>query len=120
MIAAPVTLANRPVRPAAAKAAGDGASSGDAVAAQHQAFDLAQAEAAPSSPQAAATGNVGGAAGDSGKNLLNMDIDQLAKTPVVVPSMDMPVTSVTKEQSTVGRSAAAVFVIWRVLPEALS
>ena len=46
MIAAPVTLANRPVRPAASKAAGDGASSGDAVAAQHQAFDLAQAEAA--------------------------------------------------------------------------
>jgi hypothetical protein len=46
VIAAPVTLANRPVRPAAAKAAGDGASSGDAVAAQHQAFDLAQAEAA--------------------------------------------------------------------------
>ena len=56
MIAAPVTLANRPVRPAAAKAAGDGASSGEDqrglahihrhVAAQHQAFDLAQAEAA--------------------------------------------------------------------------
>jgi len=43
--------------------------------------------------------------------LLNLDIDQLAKTPVVVPSMDMPVTSVTKEQSTVGRSPAAVFVI---------
>jgi iron complex outermembrane recepter protein len=44
-------------------------------------------------------------------NILNLDLEQLAKTPVVVPSMDIPVTSVTKEQSTVGRSAAAVFVI---------
>ena len=43
--------------------------------------------------------------------ILNLDIDQLAQTPVVVPSMDIPVTSVTKEASTVGRSAAAVFVI---------
>ena len=45
------------------------------------------------------------------EGLLNLPIDQLAKTPVVVPSMDVPVTSVTKEASTVGRSAAAVFVI---------
>ena len=51
------------------------------------------------------------------RDILNLDIDQLAKTPVVVPSMDgstamdTPVTSVTKEASTVGRSAAAVFVI---------
>lgn len=44
-------------------------------------------------------------------DILNMDIDQLARTPVVVPSMDIPVTSVTKKESTVGRSAAAVFVI---------
>ncbi len=44
-------------------------------------------------------------------SILGLDIDQLAKTPVVVPSMDIPVTSVTKEASTVGRSAAAVFVI---------
>ena len=45
------------------------------------------------------------------KEILNLDIEQLARTPVVVPSMDIPVTSVTKEMSTVGRSAAAVFVI---------
>ena len=45
------------------------------------------------------------------EGILNLDIEQLAKTPVVVPSMDIPVTSVTKEASTVGRSAAAVFVI---------
>ena len=50
--------------------------------------------------------------GKPGSDILNLDIEQLAKTPVVVvPSMDIPVTSVTKEQSTVGRSAAAVFVI---------
>jgi iron complex outermembrane receptor protein len=42
---------------------------------------------------------------------LNLDIEQLTRTPVVVPSMDIPVSSVTKEMSTVGRSAAAVFVI---------
>jgi iron complex outermembrane recepter protein len=46
-----------------------------------------------------------------GQKLADLDIDQLAKTPVVVPSMDLPVTSVTKEESTVGRSAAAIFVI---------
>ena len=45
------------------------------------------------------------------KDILDMDIEQLARVPVVVPSMDIPVTSVTKEESTVGRSAAAVFVI---------
>ena len=45
------------------------------------------------------------------KDILDMDIEQLAQVPVVVPSMDIPVTSVTKEESTVGRSAAAVFVI---------
>ena len=45
------------------------------------------------------------------EGLLDLPIEQLAKTPVVVPSMDIPVTSVTKEASTVGRSAAAVFVI---------
>ncbi|MBN1395675.1 MAG: TonB-dependent receptor [Pirellulales bacterium] len=44
-------------------------------------------------------------------DILNMDLEQLSRAPVVVPSMDIQVTSVTKEQSTVGRSAAAVFVI---------
>ena len=61
--------------------------------------------------------NVSGSAGKSGdlEKLLNLDIDQLAKTPVVVaraarrwtlPSLPSP-----RKQSTVGRSAAAVFVI---------
>ncbi len=40
-----------------------------------------------------------------------MDIEQLAKVDVVVPSMDIEVTSVAKQESTVGRSPAAVFVI---------
>jgi outer membrane receptor protein involved in Fe transport len=69
---------------------------------------LAQSEPAGSSDGPATQ------AGSSGKpagGILDMDLEQLAKTPVVVPSMDIPVTSVTKELSTVGRSAAAVFVI---------
>jgi iron complex outermembrane recepter protein len=49
--------------------------------------------------------------GKSINAILNMDVEQLAQAPVIVPSMDTPVTSVTREASTVGRSAAAVFVI---------
>lgn len=45
------------------------------------------------------------------EGILNLDIEQLARTPVVVPSMDIPVTSVTRTESTVGQSPAAVFVI---------
>ena len=63
---------------------------------------------------AAATASGPGKSGDLEK-LLNLDIEQLAKTPVTstlgASLMDIPVTSVTKEASTVGRSAAAVFVI---------
>ncbi len=61
---------------------------------------------APGPPSATSTADSGSLDG-----LLNLDIDQLAKAPVTAPSMDMPVTSVTKEQSTVGRLSAAVFVI---------
>ncbi len=49
--------------------------------------------------------------GKPGSDILNLDIEQLTRTPVVVPSMDIPVTSVTKQESTVGHSAAAIFVI---------
>ena len=69
----------------------------------------AEPPAAPATPSDAATTK----AGDL-ENLLKLDIDQLSKTPVASaggPSMDTPVTSVTKEQSTVGRSPAAIFVI---------
>ena len=43
--------------------------------------------------------------------LLNMDMDQLSRTDVKVPAMDVAVTSVTREVSTIGHSAAAIFVI---------
>ena len=49
------------------------------------------------------------------KNLLNLDLEQLGKVDVRPSSSSAPmnaeVTSVTREASTVGRSAAAVFVI---------
>ncbi|OHB73626.1 MAG: hypothetical protein A2V70_03550 [Planctomycetes bacterium RBG_13_63_9] len=44
-------------------------------------------------------------------DILKLDIEQLGKVDIVVPSMDIEVTSVTRTESTVGRSAAAVFVI---------
>jgi iron complex outermembrane receptor protein len=59
--------------------------------------------------QAAAEPRAG--SGKAAGDILNLDIEQLARTPVVVPSMDIPVTSVTKTPSTVGHSAAAIFVI---------
>ncbi len=52
-----------------------------------------------------------GTPGNGASDILNLDIEQLSQTPVNVPSMDMPVTTVTRDASTVGRSAAAVFVI---------
>jgi iron complex outermembrane receptor protein len=70
---------------------------------------LAQSELAISSDQPAARGQTGN--NRPSRNILDLDIEQLGQTPVIVPSMDIPVTSVTKEQSTVGRSAAAIFVI---------
>lgn len=65
----------------------------------------AQDETAVGSDQKSAAGDLGHS------DILDLDIDQLAKTDVVVPSMDIPVTSVSKQESTVGRSPAAVFVI---------
>ncbi|MBN2292261.1 MAG: TonB-dependent receptor [Pirellulales bacterium] len=53
--------------------------------------------------------NNGNPSGDN--DLLDMDIEQLRKTSVAAPSFDVEVTSVTKQKSTVGRSAAAIFVI---------
>ena len=77
---------------------------------------VAQTDSAVSSDQPAGAGQPAanppaGSSGKAANDILNLDIEQLARTPVVVPSMDIPVTSVTKELSTVGRSAAAVFVI---------
>jgi iron complex outermembrane receptor protein len=44
-------------------------------------------------------------------DVLDMDLDQLSQADVVVPAMDTLVSSVTRKESTVGRSPAAVFVI---------
>ena len=75
-------------------------------------LDIARADdppgAMPADSAAAATGNGGGSTTSA---LLNMDLDQLSRTDVKVPAMDVEVTSVTKQESTVGRSPAAVFVI---------
>jgi hypothetical protein len=73
------------------------------VASEATAF--AQQEAAANQPAHPATDQV-----RDPKGILDLDLEQLAKTPVVIPSMDIPLTSVTKEQSTVGCSAA---VAWR-------
>jgi iron complex outermembrane receptor protein len=42
---------------------------------------------------------------------LNSDIEQLGKINVTTPAMNVEVTSVRKQESTVGRSPAAVYVI---------
>lgn len=71
-----------------------------------------RAEPPPESPADAAAAK---RASDLEK-LLDLPVEQLSKTPVATtttafPTMETPVTSVTKEASTIGRSAAAVFVI---------
>ena len=48
---------------------------------------------------------------DDPEGILDLDIEQLARTDVVVPSMDVEVTSVTRTEGTVGQSPTAIFVI---------
>ena len=45
------------------------------------------------------------------QDVLNMDLDQLSRADVVVPAMDTLVSTVTRQESTVGRSPAAIYVI---------
>jgi iron complex outermembrane recepter protein len=45
------------------------------------------------------------------EGILNLDIEQLGKVDVRAPQMNVEVTSVSKQESTVGRSPAAVYVI---------
>ncbi|QDV27023.1 TonB-dependent receptor plug domain-containing protein [Aureliella helgolandensis] len=45
------------------------------------------------------------------EDILDLDIEALGKVDVVVNSFDVEVTSVTRSESTVGRSPAAVFVL---------
>ena len=49
--------------------------------------------------------------GEKKDDILGLDIEQLGKVPVEVPAFDIEVTSVAKQESTVGKSPAAVFVI---------
>ncbi len=47
-----------------------------------------------------------------GSNILDLDIDQLGKVPAKVPTaFDTEVTTVTANKSSIGKSAAAVFVV---------
>jgi iron complex outermembrane receptor protein len=49
--------------------------------------------------------------GGSVDDLIDMDLDQLSNVDVLVPAMDTVVSTVSRQESTVGRSPAAVFVI---------
>ena len=48
---------------------------------------------------------------EAGQDVLDMDLEQLSRADVLVPAMDTVVSSVSRQESTVGRSPAAVFVI---------
>ena len=48
---------------------------------------------------------------DNELDFLEQDIKQLSQTRVNAPAMDLEVTSVSKQPSTVGKSPAAIFVI---------
>ena len=74
-------------------------------------LDIARADDPPAAPADSAAPGTGNGGGSATNALLNMDLDQLSRTDVKVPAMDLEVTSVTKQESTVGRSPAAVFVI---------
>jgi iron complex outermembrane receptor protein len=45
------------------------------------------------------------------QDVLDMDLEQLSRADVVVPAMDTVVSTVSRQESTIGRSPAAVFVI---------
>jgi iron complex outermembrane receptor protein len=45
------------------------------------------------------------------QDVLNMDLEQLSRADVVLPAMDMVVTSVSRQESTVGQSPTAIYVI---------
>ena len=74
-----------------------------ALTAQTHSF-AAQDAAAPSSAADGASSVAGG---------LNVDmkLDELVKQDVLVPGLSTPVTTVDRQESTIGRSPAAVFVI---------
>ena len=76
--------------------------------------DAARAQDATAPATDTAAAGVKPSGGDKpagGNDFLDMDIEQLRKTSVAAPSFDVEVTSVTKHESTVGKSPAAIFVI---------
>lgn len=44
-------------------------------------------------------------------DILSMNLEQLTRVDVVAPSLDMVVTTVTRQESTVGRSPTAIYVV---------
>jgi iron complex outermembrane receptor protein len=64
-----------------------------------------------SPPRSAAATADAPAVEQAAQDILDMDIEQLAQAEVVVPALDEAVSTVSRQESTVGRSAAAVFVI---------
>ena len=46
-------------------------------------------------------------------DFLDADISQLSRTPVVAPALDVEVSTVSRTESTIGKTPAAVFVITR-------
>ena len=52
-----------------------------------------------------------GAEGEANDGILDMDIERLGSVEAVVPAFDIKVSSVAKQESTIGKSPAAVFVI---------
>jgi iron complex outermembrane receptor protein len=83
---------------------------GTAVACLLSLLVMAQLAGAAGQSKTAPT-EAGSSAGQSVDDLLKMDIEQLSRQEVVVPSLDVEVTSVSRQESTIGRSPAAVFVI---------
>lgn len=67
----------------------------------------ALAQQQPEKPPASATQK----SLNDAKSILDLDIDQLAKVDVRTPAMNIEVTSVERQKGTVGRSAAAIFVV---------
>src|SRR4029079_13542812 len=65
----------------------------------------------PATAQGAARAESAADPAKTEKEVLDLDIDQLGKVDVVVPSFSAEVSSVTGNESTVGKSPAAVFVI---------
>ncbi|MBI3468653.1 MAG: TonB-dependent receptor [Planctomycetes bacterium] len=62
-------------------------------------------------PNAAEGSNAGGPANTEMRDILDLNLEQLSRTDVVVPALDTVVTTVARQESTVGRTPAAVFVI---------